>query len=85
MRRKTNEQFIKDAKLIWGNRYDYSHVVYTNSKNKVLIRCIEHDELFEQTPFCHVVMKKRRMPKMPRNWEGKKSKEKGFVNRRIYP
>lgn len=63
MRRKTNEQFIKDAKLIWGNRYDYSHVVYTNSKNKVLIRCIEHDELFEQTPFCHVVMKREGCPK----------------------
>ena len=51
MSRKTVEQFIKDAISIWGNRYDYSNVVYTNFRKKVVIRCIEHNVLFEQTPF----------------------------------
>jgi hypothetical protein len=34
---KKTEKFIKDAKLIWGNRFDYSLVEYINNNTKVKI------------------------------------------------
>ena len=50
---KTNEQFIKDAINIHGNKYDYSKVNYINSKTKVCIICPEHGE-FYQSPLGHI-------------------------------
>jgi len=61
-RKKTKEDFIQDARKIWGNQYDYSQVNYKNSKSKVTIRCIKHDATFEQTPFAHVIMKRQGCP-----------------------
>ena len=61
-RRKTKEEFIQDAKNVWGNQYDYSLVDYVNNKTKVKIRCKKHNVVFEQRPFDHVVMKQRRCP-----------------------
>lgn len=61
-RRKTKEEFIQDAKKVWGDQYDYSQVNYVNNKTKVVIRCKRHDVTFEQRPFDHVVMKQRRCP-----------------------
>lgn len=37
------EIFIANAKGLHGDRYDYSKVVYTNSRSKVLIRCNKHN------------------------------------------
>lgn len=53
MARKTRQEFIEDARKVWGDQYNYSQVDYVNSKTKVLIRCIKHDEIFPQTPFAH--------------------------------
>ena len=61
-RRKTKEEFVEDARKVWGNQYDYSQVDYVNSKTKVLIRCIKHDETFPQTPFAHNIMKRQGCP-----------------------
>jgi len=61
-RKKTKEEFIQDARKVWGNQYDYSQVNYVNNKTKVIIRCIKHNVTFEQRPFDHVVMKQRRCP-----------------------
>ena len=47
------EGFIKKAIEIHGNYYDYSKVVYVNSKTKVIIICPEHGE-FEQVPSSHL-------------------------------
>ena len=44
-------KFIEQAKSIHNNKYDYSKVVYHNTKSKVCIICPEHGE-FWQTP-CH--------------------------------
>ena len=63
MARKTRQEFIEDARKVWGNQYDYSQVDYVNSKTKVLIRCIKHDETFLQTPFAHNIMKRQGCPK----------------------
>ena len=50
---KTTEQFIEDARMIHGDKYDYSNVKYVNSKTKVLIICPIHGE-FWQTPDKHL-------------------------------
>ena len=52
-RRKTIEQFIKEAKEIHGDKYDYSKVVYTNNQTKIEIICPKHGS-FWQTPLTHL-------------------------------
>ena len=46
------KKFIEKAKIIHGNRYDYSKVEYVNNSTKVCIICPEHGE-FWQTPNNH--------------------------------
>lgn len=41
-RRKTTEQYIAEAKTVWGDLYDYSLVKYTTIHNKVQILCKVH-------------------------------------------
>lgn len=53
MKKKTTEQFIKEAKIIHGNKYDYSKTVYNGIKTKVCIICPEHGE-FWQLPTNHL-------------------------------
>ena len=53
--RDTNS-FIKRAKEIHGDRYDYSKVEYINTHKKVCIICPEHGE-FWQTPANHMFKK----------------------------
>ena len=50
---KTTEQFIKEAKLIHGDEYDYSLVNYKNNRTKVKIICQKYG-VFEQTPSNHL-------------------------------
>ena len=49
----TTDSFIKEAKKIHGDKYDYSKVNYINSHTKVCIICKEHGE-FWQTPNAHL-------------------------------
>lgn len=51
--KKSKEEFIKESKLIHGNKYDYSLVEYKNNKTKVKIICLEHG-IFEQIPRSHL-------------------------------
>lgn len=46
-------KFIEKAKLIHGDKYDYSKVKYVNNKIKVCIICPEHGE-FWQMPSKHI-------------------------------
>ena len=52
-KRKSNDEFIREAQSIHHNKYDYSKVEYTNNKTKVCIVCPEHGE-FWQTPSDHL-------------------------------
>jgi hypothetical protein len=52
-KRLTNEEFIDKARLVHGNKYDYSKVEYLNTSTKVCIVCPEHGE-FWQTPNNHL-------------------------------
>ena len=49
----TLEGFIKKAREVHGDKYDYSKVKYVNSHTKVCIICPEHGE-FWQTPASHL-------------------------------
>jgi hypothetical protein len=53
MKKKTTEQFIDDAKIIHGDKYDYSKVIYINAMTKITIICNEHGE-FQKTPNDHL-------------------------------
>lgn len=49
----TTDEFIRKAKEVHGDKYDYSKVEYINAKTKVLIICSIHGE-FWQTPSNHL-------------------------------
>ena len=53
-RRKTATQFIKEARKVHGNKYEYSKVEYKNGKTKVCIICPIHGE-FWQAPIKHLM------------------------------
>ena len=46
-------EFIIKARVVHGDRYDYSLVDYQHSRSKVKIFCWEHG-IFEQTPNNHI-------------------------------
>ena len=52
-KKKSNDEFIREAQSIHYSRYDYSKVKYVNNKTKVCIVCPEHGE-FWQTPSDHL-------------------------------
>ena len=51
--KKTLAVFIRQAKEVHGDKYDYSKVVYNSTDEKVCIICPEHGE-FWQTPYSHL-------------------------------
>ena len=55
MRKITNDEFIKKAKEIYGDKYDYSLTNYQNIKSKVKI--IYNGWIFEQKPEDHLLGK----------------------------
>ena len=52
----TTEDFIRKARLVHGNKYDYSKIEYVNIRTKIIIICPEHGE-FKQTPNGHLLGK----------------------------
>lgn len=57
--KKTKEEFIKDAKLVHGDKYDYSLLTnkYITSKEKASIVCKKCNTVFYQTYTSHVGLK----------------------------
>lgn len=51
--RSNSDEFIKKAKVIHGERYDYSRVRYAGNKTKVEVVCRNHGS-FWVTPNCHL-------------------------------
>lgn len=47
------ENFLKRAIVIHGEKYDYSNISYTDTRNKISIICKRHG-IFEQTPNAHL-------------------------------
>ena len=52
-RKLTTEEFIKRAREVHGDKYDYFKVKYVNSQTKIEIICPEHGK-FYQTPNNHL-------------------------------
>lgn len=52
-RKLTKENFIKKAKKIHNNKYDYSSVDYKNNRTKIDIICLDHG-IFKQKPNTHL-------------------------------
>lgn len=52
-KRLTKQQFIANAKVLHGNKYDYSQVKYVNNSTPVTIICKVHGT-FQQKPNSHV-------------------------------
>ena len=40
--KQTKNEFVFNARIVHGNKYDYSNVDYINSTTKVIIICPEH-------------------------------------------
>ena len=53
-KRKTTEKFVKQAKEIHGDKFDYSQVEYKNSKTSVKIICNKCRREFTHTPAYHL-------------------------------
>lgn len=52
-KRLTSEEFVKRAKMVHGNKYDYSKSEYVNSLTKICIICPKHGE-FQQVAYYHL-------------------------------
>ncbi|MDB0007343.1 DUF559 domain-containing protein, partial [Flavobacteriales bacterium] len=51
--RKTKEQFIKEARITHGNKYDYSNINYINDSSEIEIVCLRHG-IFPQIAGNHI-------------------------------
>lgn len=51
---KTNEQFLIDAKRVWGDTFDYKDVVYKGASKKISFTCKQHGLSVTQTPTDHL-------------------------------
>jgi len=49
----TQKEFLKIAKKVHGNRYDYSKAIYKTSRNNIIIICKKHGE-FSQNAKSHI-------------------------------
>lgn len=54
--RLTTEDFVKRAREVHGNKYDYSKTNYINKRTNVIITCQIHGD-FKQNPYNHIVQK----------------------------
>lgn len=50
----TTNEFIRRAKEIHGNEYNYDESKYTSAKVKIKIKCRKHG-IFEQEPYSHLI------------------------------
>lgn len=79
-RKKTQAEFIAEAKAVHGDRYDYSLVRYVNTHNKVVIMCNNHGS-FNQIPKTHI--KGSGCPKCNITGGWNKSNKDDFVKKAI--
>jgi len=54
---KQNSVFIKEAKDLWGDTFDYSETEYIAAKKYIQFRCVKHGLLLQQTPTNHLSRK----------------------------
>jgi Zn finger protein HypA/HybF involved in hydrogenase expression len=52
-KRMSSNEFVSRSIKKYGNAFDYTHMVFKDTKTKVKLRCIKHDLTFEQLPSNH--------------------------------
>ena len=52
--RKSNEQFIKEARRIHGNKYNYALVKYKSAHSHIMLICNKCGKIFKITPHEHL-------------------------------
>ena len=76
MKKVTTEDFIKKAREIHGDKYDYSKVNYVNNETPVCIICPEHGEFLQQPtnhlrgcscPYCNTNVNSKIVQKIEKN------------------
>lgn len=77
--RKTAEQFVKDARLVHGDKYEYSDVEYVNTHTPVKIKCMSCGNIFFQEPSSHLAG--HGCPKCNKRQDGRKISQEDFVAR----
>jgi Zn finger protein HypA/HybF involved in hydrogenase expression len=50
----TNDEFVKYATIKHNKKFDYSDVIYKNSKIKITIKCLTCNSFFTQLPLQHL-------------------------------
>ena len=53
VKKLTTEEFVHRARLVHGDKYDYSKTIYVNSNTEVVITCKRHGD-FKMLPYNHV-------------------------------
>ena len=79
MARKTKQEFIKEAQLVHGDRYEYSEVEYVNTHVPVKIRCQQCGAFFFQEPSSHLAG--RGCPKCSKKQTHKRVNQEMFIAR----
>lgn len=77
MKRFTQDEFLKLARDVHGDKYDYSKSIYVNQQTKVCITCPRHGD-FWQTPSAHIHQKQG-----CELCSGRKLDTDGFIERAI--
>ena len=77
-RKNTQSEFIQKAISRWGDRYDYSNVVYVNNKTEIEIICKEHGPFMKRPD---VFLSGTGCPKCSRT---KKSTTEEFIEKANY-
>lgn len=76
MKRKTNDEFIKESINKHGIKYDYSKVDYIGNKSHVIIVCPTHGE-FTQAPIKHLLAD---IPCLRCSYESRKKNFSDFIS-----
>ena len=53
MKKKTTEEFVNDARVVHGDKYDYSETTYKGARENLIIICPIHGP-FEQVAHVHL-------------------------------
>jgi hypothetical protein len=80
MKRKSQEDFIKECVAVHGNKYDYSKTIYTTAKNKIKITCRIHGDFF-QNPFNHLFGKGCKKCGIQSNIDNQSSTTEDFIKK----
>ncbi len=76
---KTTPHFVEEARLVHGDKYDYSEVEYVNTHTPIRIKCQQCSVVFLQSPANHLVG--RGCPRCSKKQTHKRVNQEMFIAR----